>query len=219
MKRHRILKTLVAAGLLLVLLAACLWLFPQQVLTVDSGPGKADVLVVLGGKPDRPIRAAELFKAGEAPKVLVTGFGDDVSNEHTLERDGVPKTDIVLESKSRTTRQNAEFSIPLLRQMGAKRVIIVTSWYHSRRALACFEHYAPDIQFYSRPSYFGYVGEAQSAKGIAQSVGNTNVSVSVFQLSAFKAQQKAEWKQVRHYANSEYVKLLGYWVRYGVFPL
>lgn len=193
--RRRLIKLLAVLVAVLLLAGLAAWMFPEQVLTVDSGPVKADVLVVAGGFPDRAAYAAELFKQGEAPKILVTGYGDDVSNEHTLERHGVPKADIILESKSRTTRQNAEFSIPLLRQMGAQKVIIVTSWYHSRRALHTFEHYAPNIQFYSRPSYLGYVGKAES--------GNRN----------------KEWKQVRRYADAEYVKLLGYWVCYGVCPL
>ena len=77
MKHHKILKILFAASLLLVLLAAAAWFFPQQVLTVDSGPVKADVLVVLGGRPDRAVRAAELFQQGAAPKVLVSGLGDN----------------------------------------------------------------------------------------------------------------------------------------------
>jgi uncharacterized SAM-binding protein YcdF (DUF218 family) len=215
MKRHRLLKILFAASLLLALLAAAVWFLPQQVLTVDSGPVTADVLVVLGGTPDRAVRAAELFKQGAAPEILVTGFGDSASNKKLLEQCGVTNTAIILESKSRTTRQNAEFSIPLLRQMGAHKVILVTSWYHSRRALMCFEHYAPDIQFYLRPSYFGYV----SGKSEIEKAENRNVSVPGSQLSAFKAQRTAEWKRARGYANSEYFKLLGYWVCYGVCPI
>ena len=136
-----------------------------------------------------PERAAELFKQGEAPKVLVSGNDDCVSNERLLERDGVTNAAIILECESRTTRENAEFSIPLLRQMGAHRVIIVTSWFHSRRALACFEHYAPDITFYSRPSYLGYPRAEWRPKGISG------------------------------YINAEYAKLLGYWVCYGVCPI
>lgn len=190
MKRRRIILKLLMA-LFVALLAAGLtaWLLPQQVLTVDSGPVTADAIVVLGGTPDRAVRAAELFKQGEAPKILVSGFGDCVSNEKLLVRDGVTNTAIILEGKSRTTRENAEYSIALLRQMGAHRVIIVTAWYHSRRGLACFEHYAPDIQFYSRPSYFAY--------------------------------PKTEWrpKGISRYVKSEYVKLLGYWVCYGVCPI
>jgi uncharacterized SAM-binding protein YcdF (DUF218 family) len=187
--RLKILKTFLALAVLLALLAAGAWFFPRQILTMDSGPVKADVLVVLGGFPDRAVRAAELFKQGAAPKILVTGFGDCLSNKHLLERDGVTNTAIILEPKSRTTRENAEFSIPILRQMGAHRVIIVTTWYHSRRALACFEHYAPDIQFYSRPSYYGY------------------------------PRTDSNRKRINGYVEFEYVKLLGYWARYGVWPI
>jgi len=178
-----------------ILLGLTVFLFPKQVLTVDSGPVKADVLVVLGGTPDRAVRAAELFKQGEAPRILVSGGVDSASNKKLLERNGVTNTVIIMEDKSRTTRENAEYSIPLLRQLGAHRVIIVTTWYHSRRAVACFEHFAPDITFYSNPSYFGYGGKAGDEK------------------------RKADWKRARRYADSEYFKLLGYWVCYGVCPI
>jgi uncharacterized SAM-binding protein YcdF (DUF218 family) len=189
-RRHRILKIFLALFALLVLLAVVAWFLPQQFLTVDSGPVKADVLVVLGGGgTERPARAAELFKQGAAPKILVSGHGDCEWIEQFLKMDGVTNAAITLESQSRTTRENAELSIPLLRQMGAHRVIIVTSWFHSRRALACFEHYAPDIKFYSRPSYLDYSEAKWNQKGIS---GNLK---------------------------SEYVKLLGYWVCYGVCPL
>jgi uncharacterized SAM-binding protein YcdF (DUF218 family) len=164
MKRRKILKILLALFVVLIALGVFAWFFPQQVLTVDSGPVKADVLVVLGGRPDRAGRAAELFKEGAAPKILVTGFGDNASNKRQLEQNGVPTADIIVETKSRTTRQNAEFSIPLLRQMGAHKAIVVTSWYHSRRALMCFEHYGAGIKFYSRPSYAGYVGGNENAE-------------------------------------------------------
>jgi hypothetical protein len=241
MNRHKVLKiplTLFAALLLAGLTA---FFFPQQVLTVDSGPVKADALVVLGGLPDRAVRAAELFKRGDAPLVICTGYGDARANESYLTNSGVPAADVLLESKSHSTRENAEFSIPLLRQMGARRVIIVTSWFHSRRALACFEHYAPDIRFYSRPSYAGYVGGNEDAEigkaenrktdhgttddgwgGGNMEMGKTNggnFSVSEFQLSAFNARRKAERKAREKHVKSEYLKLLGYWVRYGVWPL
>ena len=166
-RRNRLFQTAVVSSLLLLLallLVAVAWCYPQQVLTVDSGPVTADVMVVPGGFPDRAVRAAELFKEGEAPKIIVSGAGDNASNEKLLEKDGVPKADIILESKSHTTRENAEFTIALLHARHVKSAIIVTSWYHSRRALHCFVHYAPDIKFYSRPSYFGYVGENENVE-------------------------------------------------------
>ena len=211
-----------ALGLLALLLSAAFF-FPQQVLCVDSGDVQADALVVLGGEPyERPRRAAELFLAGAAPRIIVSGVGDGEENKRLLVSKGVPPDAIQLEGKSRSTKQNAQFSIPLLRgeggkaeggkaetlksegrgaedrrqktenggrkTAGGKRVIIVTSWYHSRRALRTFQHYAPDMQFYSRPSYYGY--------------------------------PRAQWSRagISGYIRAEYLKLAGYWVCYGVWP-
>lgn len=185
--RRRLFKIL--AGFLLIFVAAGLaaWFFPQTLLTVDDGPVHADAIVLLGGNVrERSARASALFKEGAAPKILVSGFGDNVANEHMLEKDGVPAADIVLEGKSHTTRENAEFSIPILRAMGARRVIIVTSWYHSRRALHTFEHYSSDIQFFSRPSYQNY--------------------------------EKPRSRSFNRAVKLEYIKILGYWVCYGICP-
>lgn len=187
--RRKILKIL--AGLFVLLLAAFLvaWLLPQQVLTVDSGPVSADVLVVLGGGYlERPDRAAELFQQGEAPRIICTGEGDCKSNRSRLVKQGVPVAVIQTECESRTTQENAERTIKLLRAQGVKRAIIVTTWFHSRRAVNCFAHYAPEIEFYSRPSYAGYARKDWKLRGVARNV------------------------------KAEYLKLAGYFVRYGVWP-
>lgn len=177
-----------AVGLLAIALLAA-FLFPQQLLCVDSGNVQADVIVVLGGGArERPDQAAELFRSGAASTVIVSGQGDFASNRQILVAEGVPPSRIHVEPKSNSTKQNAQYSISLLRELGAKRVIIVTSWYHSRRALHAFQHYAPDIQFYSRPSYYGYPRTQWSREGL------------------------------KGYIRAEYVKLAGYWVYYGVCP-
>jgi uncharacterized SAM-binding protein YcdF (DUF218 family) len=165
------------------------FLFPQQVLLVDNGRSQADAIVLLGGgSGERPTRAAELFKAGVAPRIIVSGAGDAGGNRLLLMNRGVPSSAIELEPDSRTTKENAQFSIPLLRAAGSKQVVIVTSWYHSRRALNCFRHYASDIQFYSAPSYYGFSRTDWSR-------GN-----------------------IRRRIRAEYIKTLGYWVCYGVCP-
>lgn len=175
--------------LLLLLLCVAAFLFPQQCLCVDSGPVKADALIVLGGGSyERPKRAAELFHQQAAPRLIVSGFGDCEINRRILIGAGVPGRAIQTEPKSRTTRENAEFTVQLLRRQKVKSAIVVTSWYHSRRALECFEHYAPEIQFYSRPSYYAYARAEWRREGISRRI---------------------RW---------EYPKLLGYWVRYGVCP-
>jgi uncharacterized SAM-binding protein YcdF (DUF218 family) len=172
-----------------ILLGMAAILFPQKFLCVDDGSVQADVVVVLGGgSHDRPERAAELFRQGAAPRILVSGQGDCKIYRHSLIETGVPPGAIQMEDQSQTSRENAVLAVKLLRRQGARHVIIVTSWYHSRRALACFEHYAPEIEFYSRPSYFGYARGDWSRSNLT------------------------------HRIYLEYPKLLGYWMCYGVSP-
>jgi len=183
-------KSLVAIGTVFLLLMVAAYLLPQRVLVVDDGQVKADAIVLLGGgSGERPGRAAELFRAGAAPRILVSGAGDADGNRLLLMHRGVPSAAISLEPNSRTTRENAQFSIPLLRAAGAKKVILVTSWYHSRRALKCFRHYAPDLEFESCPSYHGFARADWSQEHLQRRI------------------------------RAEYVKLAGYWVCYGVCPL
>ena len=184
----RLLKIVIILATLVVLLAAALFFFPQTFLRVDSGPVKADVIIVLGGGThERPEYAARLFLDHSAPRVIVSGAGDDEINRRTLIRDGVPPQDIEVEGKSKTTRENARFCGELLQAKKIKSAIVVTSWYHSRRALKTFEHFAPGIKFYSRPAYFNY----------KESHWTRDFSRRVY------------W---------EYIKLPGYWVAYGVWP-
>ncbi len=172
-----------------LLVAVIAWIFPHQLLTIDSGEVRADALVVLGGGTDeRPTRAAELFKEGAAPLVLVSGSGDCELNVRILKQNGVPEAAILREPNSLSTLENARMSVPLLHAKGVHRVIIVTSWYHSRRALACFQRAAPDLQFFPRPAYRTY--------------------------------PRSEWSRqaTSAYIRLEYLKLLGYWIVYGVSP-
>ncbi|MGN6554958.1 MAG: YdcF family protein [Verrucomicrobiota bacterium] len=166
MKWHRRkLFPLVALLLALILTSVTGWFFPQQILTVDDGPRHADVLVVLGGGSDeRMARAAELFKAGEAPHIICSGFGDTEKNAAGLMAANVPSSAIWLEPKSTTTRENAQLTIAMMRAKNLRSAIIVTSWYHSRRAVACFKHYAPDLQFFSRPSRANNRAEWQAVR-------------------------------------------------------
>jgi uncharacterized SAM-binding protein YcdF (DUF218 family) len=188
-KPKRWLKYILIGGAVLVCLAATAYLLPHQVLCTDSGPANADAVVVLGGgSGERPGQAAKLFREHATSKIIVSGEGDCSSNRRLLLSAGVPAEAIETECKSTSTKENAQFTIPMLRSQGARRVIIVTSWYHSRRALNCFRHYAPDIQFFSRPAYYAYNRNEWTIHGL------------------------------RRYIRVEYAKLAGYWVCYGIAP-
>lgn len=189
MIRKWIFRTAIFAVLLTVLAAVIAYFYPEKFLCIDSGKASADVIVVLGGgEHERPARAAELFKQHAASRILISGAGDDFINLRLLLQAGVPANAIQIEGKSLTTRANAEFSIELLRAERIHSVILVTSWYHSRRALKTFEHFAPDIKFYSCPSYYAFA--------------------------------RADWKKlgINRHMRLEFLKLPGYWIRYGISP-
>ncbi|HRC72165.1 MAG TPA: YdcF family protein [Candidatus Competibacter sp.] len=124
----------------------------------------ADAIVVLGGgmeaaKPperlypdlnaaaDRIWHTARLFRAGKAPLILVSGgnlpwSGVDRTEAEVmaelLQELGVPKAAIALETRSRTTQENRDNALPVLRGLGARRILLVTSALHMPRALALF---------------------------------------------------------------------------------
>lgn len=126
----------------------------EVLLRIKSASGNpAAAIVVLGGESwTRPAHAGELYKAGRAPVVIVSGAGDTDQYVHTLRQLGVPKAALLVEDRSATTAENAQFTVKILRDHQLTNVIVVTSWYHSRRALCCFEHYAPDLHFSSDPA-------------------------------------------------------------------
>ena len=120
----------------------------------------ADAIVLLGGairgdthmgtlgdmnqQADRLVYAVALYRAGKAPRLLVTGGGEDgVRPEAAIMADllqvmGVPPHALVLEDKSRTTYQNALNSAVLLNTLGARRILLVTSAFHMPRSVPLF---------------------------------------------------------------------------------
>jgi uncharacterized SAM-binding protein YcdF (DUF218 family) len=185
----KILKAAIIVFLLVTAVVFCAWFYPEKFLCVDSGKVSADVIVVLGGgSHERPLRAVELFKQHAAPRIILTGEGDDQINRQLLLQAGIPASAIQVESKSATTHENAEFTLKLLRAENVHSAILVTSWYHARRAQKTFEHYAPEMKFYSRPAYFAFA--------------------------------RADWTRlgINKRMRLEFLKLPGYWIRYGVNP-
>jgi uncharacterized SAM-binding protein YcdF (DUF218 family) len=111
---------------------------------VDDGPAYSDAIVVLGDDTyggDRAARAAELFKAGWAPRVVASGrFLRPYASitdleEHDLKNDGVPQQAIVrFQHHAENTKEEAQALRQLVLQQGWKRILLVTSNYHTRRA-------------------------------------------------------------------------------------
>ncbi len=126
--------------------------FADPLLTVRAPAEKADVIVVLGGDgPARAAWAATLWLQGIAPRVLVSGRGDCSSIRQNMMEGGVDADAITVECQSTTTWENAVFSEPILDRMKPLRAVLVTSWFHSRRAIACFKAFTPSVDWISVP--------------------------------------------------------------------
>jgi uncharacterized SAM-binding protein YcdF (DUF218 family) len=111
---------------------------------VDDTPKPSDAIVMLSDdnfQADRAARAAELYKAGWAPRVIASGrllrsyAGIAELEEHDLEAGGVPEGAIVkLPASDRNTREECTGIGQFAAAHGWKRILLVTSNYHTRRA-------------------------------------------------------------------------------------
>ncbi len=147
---------LIALLLGVLLCPYALFAFAPAILHVEHKGELAEVIIILGGESgSRVLRGAELFHSGMAPIVILSGYGDFQAARTDLILRGIPEKRVLVECRSRNTKENAEFTIPILHDQGVKQALVVTSWWHSRRALSCFKHFGRDIKFYSAPAYKG----------------------------------------------------------------
>ena len=129
---------------------------------------RADAIVVLGcrmprdGRPGgalerRVAHAAELWRRGEAPLLLLSGGGGHQRSEADAMRElalaeGVPASALLLEDRSRDTIENAVFSAAVLREKSLRRVIVVSEAYHLLRARILFKAAGLEVVATSAPA-------------------------------------------------------------------
>ena len=105
-----------------------------------GAPHGAVIYPDMSGGADRVWQAARLYRAGKAPWVVVSGSEEGQSSVVLLRDLGVPAEALLVEDESRTTAENARFTSALLARMGVgRRVLLVTSAFHMRRARLLFE--------------------------------------------------------------------------------
>lgn len=127
-----------------------------RALIVDSDLPQADVLVVLGGSAnyiERSGAAAEIFKAGRVKKIILTNDGQQSgwSNAEQrnplfveralteLQRQGISNDRIeILDNVVSSTRDEAILLRTTAANHGWHSLLVLTSPYHSRRALWTF---------------------------------------------------------------------------------
>ncbi|MBZ5674711.1 MAG: YdcF family protein [Acidobacteriia bacterium] len=119
-------------------------------------PEKADIALVLAGdgEGNRILKAAQLARRGYVSKVLVSGpsgvYGQyecDLAIPFAV-KSGYPASYFLhFENDALSTKEEAHDAIVRLRQMGAHKVLLVTSDYHTRRAGKIYRTAAPDLKF------------------------------------------------------------------------
>jgi uncharacterized SAM-binding protein YcdF (DUF218 family) len=122
----------------------------------SEAPQKADVAFVLAGDQtgNRVLRGGELVRDGYVPKAVVSGpYGLYGFNECDLaipyaQKSGYPPSYFVrFPNVANSTHEEAAAAAKELREIGAHRVLLVTSTFHTRRAGNEFRSAAPEIAF------------------------------------------------------------------------
>jgi uncharacterized SAM-binding protein YcdF (DUF218 family) len=131
--------------------------FPQR----EAGAaGPVDGIVVLGGgigfgrgqiafneAAARLTAGVELAKKHPGARLVFTGGDGSLVLDGRTEADaaqeffrlaGIDGTRVMLESRSRNTRENAAFTRELVRPQAGERWLVVTSAFHMPRAIGCF---------------------------------------------------------------------------------
>jgi uncharacterized SAM-binding protein YcdF (DUF218 family) len=125
---------------------------------------KADVIVALGGDSlcNREKRAAELYHQGWANNVVVSGikyawgFHTGEAARAYVINQGVPEEKISIIRDTLNTRAEAQALDALMLERGWNSAIIVTSAFHSRRAMYTVEKTTRGRTFQSSPVPTGY---------------------------------------------------------------
>lgn len=143
----RLVVTLVIALVSVLLIGA--YLAPNDLARCESSPTeqpecqKADAIVAVSGGDTyaRTQAAIDLYQSGWAEQLIFSGAAADKegpSNAESMRRyalmRGIPSQAIITEEFSETTHENATRTDSVFKDNNIKKIILVTSAYHQRRA-------------------------------------------------------------------------------------
>jgi uncharacterized SAM-binding protein YcdF (DUF218 family) len=114
---------------------------------------------------DRILQALDLYKQGIIEKIFITGGSGEVLNQQNKEalilkdyliRIGIPEKDILIESNSRNTYENAVETAKILQPANNfESYLLITSAFHMRRASACFKKQGFEFDIFVTDRYAG----------------------------------------------------------------
>ena len=159
-----------AAALLIVYLVIfqsnLVWWLAEP-LKVSEPPRPSDAIVVFaggvgesggagGGVQERISKAVELYRAGVAPRLIISsGFVFTLQEAELMKgiaiANGVPADAIILEKRPTNTFEYVTYTRDILAANGWRRIALVSSPYHMRRALMTWQKVAPDVDVIATP--------------------------------------------------------------------
>ncbi|MDP2318111.1 MAG: ElyC/SanA/YdcF family protein [Acidobacteriota bacterium] len=166
--RRRTAEGLIGAVALYLLLfqTPALW-WAAAPLQVSAPPQAADAIVVFaggvgesgkagGGFQERVAQAVDLYRAGYAPKLIFSsGYVFTLREAEVMKAvaidNGVPADAILLEEQAANTHQNVTFTKQMLDRHQWRRILLVSSPYHMRRAVWTWHKLAPAIEVTPTP--------------------------------------------------------------------
>ena len=166
--RRRTAQTMLGAAAVYLLLfqTPALW-WVAAPLQLSAPAQTADAIVVFAGGvgesgkagvgvQERVGQAVNLYRAGHAPKLIFSsGYVFTLREAEVMKAiavsNGVPADAILLEEQAANTHQNVTFTRQLLDQHQWRRILLVSSPYHMRRAVWTWHKLAPAIEVVPTP--------------------------------------------------------------------
>ncbi len=166
-RRRALQVVLPIAALFLIAFYTPLAWWAGEPLRMSQAPQSADAIVVFaggvgesgragGGVQERVARAVELYRNGFAPNILISsGYVFAMREAEVMKAiavaNGVPGDAIVLEEQAANTYENVSRSARILDDHGWRRILLVSSPYHMRRATMTWRKVAPHISVTATP--------------------------------------------------------------------
>jgi uncharacterized SAM-binding protein YcdF (DUF218 family) len=158
--RRRRSEAALAIGAFAAVLAGALAGRPERIawplLRVDA-PAPVDAVFAFSGDVDfhRTLAAARIFRAQGARWFVVSGAGAGGDSGALMAKAaidaGVPASAVIVEPDATTTRENVVLTAPLL-PADVRRIAVVTSPLHSRRAADAAARAWPGVDVISQPT-------------------------------------------------------------------
>ena len=104
---------------------------------------------------DRVLHTIKLYRSGKIQKIVITGGSGSIYDQEIKEglvlkdfllENGVSENDLMIESESRNTYENAVFTSRIIPPAEAGKILLITSGTHMRRGAACFRKAGYDIE-------------------------------------------------------------------------